>query len=119
MKNILLICFLLLANIQGPLFTTAQVLEIPINIIPKVETKPVFDIKIYPNPTTDQLTINYTEVAALRNVEVYNLLGRLVERFPVQSTTRTILSLENFSAGMYLVKVNGKEFSKTLRVKRI
>ena len=119
MKKILLICFILITNIQGHLFTNAQIIDGPISIVSEVELKPVFAVKIYPNPTTDKLTITYTEAAALRNVEIYNLLGRLIKRFPAQSATSTTLSMENFSAGLYLVKLNGKEQTKTFRVRRI
>jgi len=119
MKKILLISFLLIANIQGHLFTTAQVIDRPISILSKAELTTDFDVKIYPNPTTDKLSITYTEATTLRNVEIYNLLGRLVERFPVQSPTNTTLSMEKFSAGLYLVRINGKEQTKTFRVKRI
>jgi len=119
MKKILLICFILITNIQGHLFTTAQIIDGPISIVSEAKLSPAFDVKIYPNPTTDKLTITYTEVAALKNVEIYNLLGRLIKRFPVQSTTSTTLSMEKFSAGLYLVKLNGKEQTKTFRVRRI
>jgi len=118
MKKILLICFILITNIQGHLFTTAQVIDGPTSIGNKAELTPAFDVKIYPNPTTDKLTISYTEVAALKNVEIYNLLGRLIKRFPAQSPTSTTLSMEKFSAGLYLVRLNGKEQTKTFRVKK-
>ena len=119
MKKILLICLILLANIQGPLFTVAQVINAPSSIKSKVVVKPAFAVEVFPNPTTDKLTISYTEACALSNVEIYNLLGRLIKRFPAESTTSTTLSMEKFSAGLYLVKLNGKEQTKTFRVKRI
>ena len=119
MKRVLLIFFILLINIKGHLFTTAQALKTTPMMATKVDIPKTLAVKIYPNPASDQITINYKENALLQKIELYNVLGRLIEDFPVQSPTSTTLSVDKFPAGLYLLKLNGKHQKKTIRVKKV
>lgn len=63
---------------------------------------------LYPNPASSQATLKY-DLATVDNatVEVLDIAGNVVERFPLQSTTG-ILQLQlgsKYSAGMYVVQV--------------
>lgn len=78
-----------------------------------------FEVKAYPNPTVDQLTVSYNSATELQNIEVYNLAGKLLQIVQPQSTTSTSVALGNYPAGMYLVKVNGLTSSKILKINRI
>ncbi len=74
------------------------------------------EARVYPNPTSDQLYVE-AEVAAER-VEVYDLSGR---RLHVQSLSdgRTVLSMSDYSAGCYVLKVmTGDQTLKVLKVVR-
>ena len=119
MKSILLICFILLFNIKGHFLTTAQVSKTATIVATKVETQQTLAVKIYPNPVTNEITLSYQETTLLKNIELYNLLGRLIEKFPVQSPTSTTLAMGEFPAGLYLLKLNGEHQSKTLRIKKV
>ena len=64
-------------------------------------------LRIYPNPVGGQLTIEGEEMT---DVAVYDLLGQqLIERHGLGETSQLVLSVDDLSAGLYLIKVNGKQ----------
>lgn len=69
--------------------------------------------KIYPNPTTSILNIEYT--SDLTNVSVFNMLGQQVLTKKVTATS-TQLDMSALTNGTYLVKVEAGNVSKTIKV---
>ena len=69
------------------------------------------NVNIYPNPTSDQITIDIKGYNGLVNVEVYDLQGRLLE-----TTTNTIVSLKKHAKGIYILKVSYGEITEEVRV---
>ena len=67
-------------------------------------------IQLFPNPASDKVTINVTDVKGEYLVRIYNNLG-----FMVKSETANLASYEiNTSAlpaGMYIMEITGKDFS--------
>jgi len=63
---------------------------------------------LYPNPANSQATLKYDLATVDKaNVEVLDITGKVIERFPLQSSTG-ILQLQlgsKYSAGMYVVQV--------------
>jgi len=76
--------------------------------------QPNSKLSIYPNPTSDQITIDIKGYKGPVNVEVYDSQGRLLE-----TTTNTIVSLKNFETGIYIFKVNYGELTEKSRVVKI
>ena len=70
-------------------------------------------VKLYPNPTSDQITIDIKGYNGNVNIEVYDLQGRLLE-----TTTNTIVSLKKHTKGIYVLKVSYGEITEELRVVR-
>ena len=70
-------------------------------------------VKLYPNPTSDQITIDIKGYSGVVNVEVYDLQGRLLE-----TTTNTIVSLKKHAKGIYVLKVSYGEITEEVRVVR-
>ncbi len=69
------------------------------------------DIQIYPNPTSDRITINF-KGEILKSVTIYNQLGRKVK----EATTDDV-DISNLSNGIYFVKItsqNGKIVTKKI-----
>ena len=65
-------------------------------------------LSLYPNPASSQATLKY-DLATVdnANVEVLDIAGKVIERFPLHSSTG-ILQLQlgsKYSAGMYVVQV--------------
>ena len=62
-------------------------------------------IKIYPNPTEDNLSISSKEI--IENVEIYNSTGIKIMSFVPKNTELTV-NIMNLGKGMYFARVNKK-----------
>ena len=64
-------------------------------------------ISIYPNPTTDKITIAFNELVTGKvNLSIYDQVGKLVMQENKEGQAELSYSLANLSAGNYFVKVN-------------
>ena len=65
------------------------------------------EIKIYPNPTTEMITMGISNLENLitGNFKLYTLSGQLLQEHPVHTTTTTI-SLSGLPNGAYILKVH-------------
>jgi len=66
------------------------------------------EIKIYPNPTSEKITLEFSgaiRVENLRPVQLYSLSGQLLQELPVHSAA-TEISLAGYAKGVYILKVN-------------
>jgi len=63
-------------------------------------------IKIYPNPTTEKITLEIPDWQDLQtgNFKLFSLTGQLLQEQPVHSVT-TIISLAGLPSGVYILKV--------------
>lgn len=76
------------------------------------------EIKIYPNPVSDNLTIEYNGNKGDTRFEIYNSAGQLITSGILLETT--IVNASLFSSGVYTIKFNtGKtfEFRKVIKQK--
>lgn len=71
------------------------------------------DIKVYPNPVKDVLTISYEQ--EITRVSVYNLLGQEVITQSINAN-ETSIDVSQLPVGAYLVKVNAGDTVKTVKV---
>ena len=65
----------------------------------------------YPNPTQDELHLQFSPDVTPKTIELYDLQGRIVR---TQRNGLESLNLQGLSAGQYVMKVtleNGKVFS--------
>ena len=76
------------------------------------------DVVIYPNPTNDLITINVTNDNIDNNmvVEIYSITGILMYRAKHSLKTTLSLGQLNLLSGFYIVKIWGKDFSKSFKV---
>lgn len=63
------------------------------------------NIKTYPNPTSDVLTIEYAE-GQINTIEILNTIGQTVFSKTVASSSIDI-DVQDLKTGIYLIKVNG------------
>ncbi len=61
------------------------------------------DFLIYPNPTSDVLTMQFNDATIIKQVEIYDLTGRLLEHIECRDQMKTI-STKNWSQGIYVIK---------------
>jgi hypothetical protein len=64
-----------------------------------------YKLKLYPNPTSDQLVIEW-ESADMVDIDVYDALGRPVTQVESQGG-RTYVNTSDWQAGFYFVMING------------
>jgi len=84
----------------------------PLNIIETPETY----IKIYPNPTENELKVVSGELKVV-NIEIFDVFGKKVG-VSYAVTTETTIDISHLSAGVYFVKVNteaGEVIKKVLK----
>ncbi len=91
------------------------------NIVAPTTAMPTTNLiidKLYPNPTTVQLNINYTATQEIpTSIEVYNIMGVCVYRYETNSTlgdNTQLIDTADYASGYYLVKMvqNGHITSK-------
>ncbi len=70
-------------------------------------------LSLYPNPVTNVLQINNPNNAVIKQIQVYNLLGK--EVIQVQGNSKTI-NVSNLQSGVYIVKITGQEGVRSFKV---
>ena len=70
------------------------------------------ELKLFPNPAQDQLTI---ECANAQRVSIVSILGKTLFESEITSEQMTV-SLDGFPAGVYLIRVEGKNGLITKRI---
>ncbi|MFD2551363.1 M1 family aminopeptidase [Bizionia sediminis] len=62
-------------------------------------------IQLYPNPTTQHITIKKPKALQINTIEIYNALGQLLGRYPWQSQ----LDFEAYPAGLLYIRLIGSK----------
>jgi hypothetical protein len=72
-----------------------------------IENLAQVEIKIYPNPTTEKITLQISNMENLQTgtFKLFSINGQLLQEQPVHSATITV-SLAGFSKGAYILKVH-------------
>lgn len=73
----------------------------------------LLDLEVYPNPTTDQLTIL---IEGTFNYELIAISGEIIKQG--KATDQEIISLKEFAAGVYTLNVKTENGKKSIRVIR-
>ena len=68
-----------------------------------MDVAPVVQVKVFPNPTTDQVNV---EAEDMTRVEVYDNEGRRLQSLEGYGNSRLTLSLGNYPAGVYYIRVH-------------
>lgn len=75
-------------------------------------------LKVYPNPTNEQLTIEFGKLTGKKLIYLSDVQGKLVLTENSEETKAT-LNLKSLASGLYLIEVfhNGEKFTKKIQVK--
>lgn len=78
------------------------------------------NLTIYPNPTTDNVTLELSNDVIL-SVQVYDVLGNIIyeNKWSNSLANKFLLELEKYASGIYSVQVIGKKYSITQKVELI
>lgn len=64
------------------------------------------EIEIYPNPTTDDVKIHFSNMIEVESLEIYGITGNLVERNSYSDyTNNIILKTDKLTTGVYFIKI--------------
>jgi len=63
------------------------------------------DVTMYPNPATTALNVVFDGNADIKNIAVFNIIGKQVNMFKVGSSTSASLNVENLPSGIYFVRL--------------
>lgn len=72
-------------------------------------------ITIYPNPTTNQKITIQTDSNQLKEVEIFDMLGKKVFSTSFFSREKELF-LQSFQAGIYIVKIREEQGSTTRKL---
>lgn len=62
------------------------------------------DIMLYPNPVSSELNVVYNANADIKNVAIYNIIGKVMAVYKVSGTSAN-MNLSNIPAGIYFIRL--------------
>ena len=80
------------------------------NSVGIAETQCIASLRVYPNPTNNQLIVEIAGQARndVWNIEIYDIFGRTVLSKEV-SNDKTMVDMSNLSSGVYILRVESKD----------
>ena len=78
-----------------------------------VSTSSASNIKIYPNPASDHITIESSQDVTIGSIVIYNINGQMVIEQPIKAGNID-LDTHNFATGIYIMKIssNNQQFEE-------
>ncbi|HTO14959.1 MAG TPA: T9SS type A sorting domain-containing protein [Edaphocola sp.] len=78
------------------------------------------NVKIYPNPAADLVTIKAENDFNLKEISIYNLLGQMVYQTDAKNKNQHVLNVAQWSSGIYSVYIqtNKETVVKKLQIQR-
>jgi len=74
------------------------------------------NIKLYPNPANNTVSINLTNVTSSAVLQVFNTMGQLIEQQNVNPSESFNLNVEHYAKGMYIIKIANTNYQAKLMV---
>lgn len=74
------------------------------------------NVKVYPNPTTGIVNVDWSNETKMEMIEVYNAQGQLVQTHDVEGNERLKMSLDDLAPGVYLLKMKAESGIGQLRL---
>jgi len=78
---------------------------------------PIEGLKVFPSPTTGQLTISYNEAIQNGTVKIFNTTGVLLQAHNISNETTLNLNISENATGLYLIVIEDNTTGKTSTVK--
>lgn len=70
---------------------------------------------IYPNPFNDEIRIDFNNVTTTKTVELYSILGVLLEQQDVKGLKNTTIAANNLAIGVYTLRVTSKDGNTVIK----
>ncbi len=103
--------------LSGYSYTNAGVAEIIVarydNIILGTNDYRDLEFQLYPNPASEQVTIQLSDVSSNYQLEIFNVLGQKVFTSEIQGIRN--INVSDWASGTYLIKLNSENNSRVVR----
>ncbi len=77
------------------------------------------EVKLYPNPVEDQLTIQSSNLKSYNKAQIYSTTGQLLSTYNVKKEATTSINVANLPKGIYILQITSeKEMISTKFIKR-
>jgi hypothetical protein len=67
------------------------------------------NISMYPNPANNELNVVFDPEMSVKNITVYNLIGKAVTVYKTTSNTSAKLNIENIPSGVYFIRLSDNQ----------
>ena len=84
----------------------------------KLVDEGVADILIYPNPTVDQIVIQFPNDVGDYKINVFDETGRLIKKIS-SNELQQIISLKEEAAAAYYFRIEGEDFKSTYTIVKV
>jgi hypothetical protein len=74
------------------------------------------EVFIYPNPTENLIHVQVKSAFSNENIEIRDLLGKLILKRDVNGSQSIVLDLEKYESGTYLLTITGQDYQVTKKV---
>ena len=71
------------------------------------------ELKVFPNPTTNELNVQLDKASATSTVSIFDLQGKLIKETKFVNQKLLNVNVSDINAGSYMVKVKGTNFFST------
>src|SRR6185437_713085 len=78
-------------------------------VLLSVNSYDLSDVKIYPNPTNGQLTIDLGNQTTNMKVDIYNAVGQVVQHEMITNQSKKVLDLTSLPNGNYFVVLKNED----------
>lgn len=75
------------------------------NLITNIHDQGFNDLKIYPNPASDKVTISGSDLVSGLNIQVFNVAGQKIHAQFIEGSNSQTFSVEGWPAGIYFVRL--------------
>lgn len=121
---LLLLCIVIGINLKASppevAFSKGEVIWIDGEYADSVISIPVLSLKVYPNPATDYIRVEWEAGKQIEvHAELYDLVGRRISRYQSDNQqSRIQIDLQDIQRSAYLLKVytNDRKYSRTFRI---
>ncbi len=89
--------------------------KLTVTAVNKIQVAGV-EIKVYPNPTSDYVTVHFSKVVEKPTYLLFDLSGRLIQQKNIESTDAKI-DMTGYAGGSYVLKLNsGQQPLQTFKI---
>jgi len=64
------------------------------------------DVKLYPNPASDELNVTYDESADIKTIAIYNIIGKVMSVYKPPASNSSNLNVEGLPSGIYFLRLS-------------